>query len=317
MKLNTNRVVGLYAPQNSGKTHLASWLVSLVPTNIPVYVYDTNFERLTAYPQNTRNIKFIRSPNPSDQENPAFLDMAILHLRSKSSNFFIVIEDIDKIVSATKSIETSELFKLASDSRHQRIGIIYATKEPTNIPKILRSNTNLYFIGNFIEPQNVKTLTQIVDKATLTHLKQRQFIMLDRFDNTTTNVELVGNMLTKIEVDINAPPVSKQSATETEKGDVPADDSGRARAEQVGQPTTDTTDEGRRSPEPTSVKQRQSRGNTVPTKPKGKGRAVGKTKQRQEPVVLPEKQGKGIRKAARKEGTGKEGSTGKEAKRGV
>ena len=190
MQLDTNRIIGFYAPQNYGKTFIMSKLVFEIAKHIPVFVYDTNFERLTAYPQSTKNISFVKAKNVLNQEKPEFLNTTITYLRAHYTNFYFVVEDIDKLIETShKTKETLEIFKLASDSRHQRIGLIYATKEPTNIPVKLRSNTNLFFIGQFIEPAHVKTLAEIVDKKELKKLKKPEFLMLDRYTNNVKKVK--------------------------------------------------------------------------------------------------------------------------------
>ena len=199
MQLDTNRIIGFYAPQNYGKTYMMSKLVMQIAEHIPVFVYDTNFERLTAYPQAHKNISFVKAKNIVNQEKPEFLNITITYLRANHSNFFFVIEDIDKLVETShKTKETLEIFKLASDSRHQRIGIIYATKEPTNIPVKLRSATNLFFIGQFIEPQHVKTLSGLVDKNQLKALKKPEFLMLDRYTNDVKKVTYNNDRLVEI-----------------------------------------------------------------------------------------------------------------------
>lgn len=199
MQLDTNRIIGFYAPQNYGKTYLMSKLVDLISDHIKVFVYDTNFERLTAYPQGKSNISFIKAKTVSNQEKPEFLNTAIMLLRSNYSNFYLVIEDIDKLVeSSHKTKETLEIFKLASDSRHQRIGIIYATKEPTNIPVKLRSSTNLFFIGQFIEPAHVKTLSNMVDKKMLKMLNKPEFLMLDRYTNEVKKIKYDNDKLVEL-----------------------------------------------------------------------------------------------------------------------
>ena len=199
MILDTNRIIGFYAPQNYGKTYMMSKLVMQIAEHIPVFVYDTNFERLTAYPQAHKNISFVKAKNIVNQEKPEFLNTTITYLRANHSNFFFVIEDIDKLVETShKTKETLEIFKLASDSRHQRIGIIYATKEPTNIPVKLRSATNLFFIGQFIEPQHVKTLSGLVDKNQLKALKKPEFLMLDRYTNDVKKVTYGNDRLVEI-----------------------------------------------------------------------------------------------------------------------
>lgn len=199
MQLNTNRIIGLYAPQNYGKTYLMASLIRLISQHVDVYVYDTNFERLSAYPQDLPRVYFIKAKNIVNQESPEFLNTAITFLRANHSNFFLVIEDIDKLIETShKTKETLEIFKLASDSRHQRIGIIYATKEPTNIPVKLRSNTNLFFIGQFIEPSHLKTLSSMVDKKVLKSLVKPEFLMLDRYTNITDKIKIVDNELVKL-----------------------------------------------------------------------------------------------------------------------
>lgn len=204
MKLDTNRIIGFYAPQNYGKTYMMSKLVAQIAQHVPVFIYDTNFERLTAYPQNNKNISFIKARNVVNQEKPEFLNTTITYLRANFTNFFLVIEDIDKLIETShKTKETLEIFKLASDSRHQRIGIIYATKEPTNIPVKLRSATNLFFIGQFIEPQHIKTLSGLVDKKQLRQLKggdgqKAEFLMLDRYTNEVKKVSYDNNKLVEL-----------------------------------------------------------------------------------------------------------------------
>jgi hypothetical protein len=164
-------------------------LAMQISEHIPVFVYDTNFERLTAYPQNRKNLYFLKAMKPGLQEKPSFLNETLLTLRARYSNFFIFIEDLDKLIQTNqRTAENSEIYKLASDSRHQRIGLLYATKEPTNIPVKLRANTNLFFIGQFIEPSHLKTIGSFVDKDMVKKLKKPQFIKLDRYDNT---VEMV------------------------------------------------------------------------------------------------------------------------------
>ena len=72
MQLDTNRIIGFYAPQNYGKTYMMSKLVMQIAEHIPVFVYDTNFERLTAYPQAHKNISFVKAKNIVNQEKPEF-----------------------------------------------------------------------------------------------------------------------------------------------------------------------------------------------------------------------------------------------------
>lgn len=191
LELDTNRVIGLYAGQNYGKSFLTKWLITQIAPHVPVFIYDTNFEGKDLYAGIGNNVFLIKSIKKSEMELPKTLNDAILKLRAKSSNFFIVIEDLDKILNhANRTDDTLEIFKLASDSRHQRIGIIYLTKEPTNIPVKLRSNTNLFFFGSFIEPSHLKYIGEIVDKATIKRITKPTFLLYDRLTQTQTKVQL-------------------------------------------------------------------------------------------------------------------------------
>jgi hypothetical protein len=174
-------------------------LVAQIAPHIPVFVYDTNFERLSAYPQNIKNLSFIKAKHTSMQETPEFLNATITYLRAHYTNFFFVIEDVDKLITTSnRTKETLEIFKLASDSRHQRIGIIYATKEPTNIPVKLRSNTNLFFIGQFIEPAHIKILSGMVDKTQLKTLQKPEFLMLDRYTNSISKIKMDNDTMVEL-----------------------------------------------------------------------------------------------------------------------
>ncbi|MDE1971235.1 MAG: hypothetical protein KGI50_06715 [Patescibacteria group bacterium] len=199
LKLDTNRIIGIYAPPDYGKTHLTKWLISKISPHVKVFIYDTNFEARSVYSTLNSNTFIVTSKKKSEIETPKFLNDAILKLRGTKSNFYLIIEDIDKLMDGgNKKRENSEIDKLSSDSRHQRIGMIYLTKEPVNIPVKLRSNTNLFFFGNFIEPAHVKTIGSIVDKTELKALKKPEFIMLDRTTNERTVVKLDGDNLVKV-----------------------------------------------------------------------------------------------------------------------
>lgn len=200
MKLSTNRIIGVYAPPNYGKTYLMRWLLTYIAPKVPVFVYDTNFERTAAYSGLNENIQFIKSPKVSEQATPKFLNKAILYLRSHYSNFYLVIEDIDKLIDTpSKTKDTLEIFKIASDNRHQRIGLIYASKTPTNIPVILRSSTSLFFFGSFIEPAFTKYIGQMIDKKKLSKIKSPEFIMLDRDTREEYVVQIKDNAMEKVD----------------------------------------------------------------------------------------------------------------------
>jgi hypothetical protein len=198
IQIDTNRIIGLYAPQNYGKSYFARHIINAISGHIPVFVYDTNFEADTNY-ASMKNVFAIHSVKKSEMETPAFFNKAILTLRAKQSNFYLVIEDIDKLIETShKTKDTLEIFKLASDSRHQRIGIIYLTKEPSNIPVKLRSNTNLFLVGQFLEPTHLKYLGEMVDRKIIKTLKKPEFILFDRLTQVIQKVKIENNKMVEL-----------------------------------------------------------------------------------------------------------------------
>ncbi len=202
LKLNTDRIIGLYAPQKYGKTTIMHWLAEQYSQHIPVYIYDTDMERYRTYSDLHKNVFFTYPKNLSDIESQEFFNKTILYLRSKYSNIAIFVEDIDKIIqSKIKSKDTLEIYKLASDSRHQRIAVVYSSKTPSYIPTTLRLNTNLFFFGKFVEPDFVKWITTIVPRDVYAKIKKPEFVMLDvwtseyaivRYNMDTNAIEEVG-----------------------------------------------------------------------------------------------------------------------------
>ncbi len=180
LKLNTDRVIGLYAPQKYGKTTIMHYLAEEYSKHIQTFIYDTDIERYKTYRDLTKNVKFVYPKRLSDIESQSFFNKTLLYLRANYSNFAFFIEDIDKIIqSKIKSKETLEVYKIASDSRHQRIAIIYSSKTPSYIPTTLRLNTNLFFFGKFVEPDFVQWITTIVPKDVYMKIKKPEFVMLD------------------------------------------------------------------------------------------------------------------------------------------
>jgi hypothetical protein len=200
MKLNMSRVIGIYAPQKYGKTQLAKFLAKkYIENGIDVFLYDTDMEQFSIYKD--INVNIIKSKNLSDLENQKFFNKTIIYLRAHYTNFLLIIEDIDKLIqSKIKSKETLEIYKLASDSRHQRIAIIYTTKTPSYIPTTLRNNTNLLFFGKFVEPLAIDYITKSVDKEIYKQIKKPEFVMLDVWEATVKRVKLDLNKQKLIEL---------------------------------------------------------------------------------------------------------------------
>jgi hypothetical protein len=180
LKLDLKRVVGIFAPQNYGKTLLTHYFIEQYLKNgITSYLYDTDFEKERSY-NDLHGLKVIYTKRLADMENEQSLNNLVLQLRARSGNFLFVVEDVDKVLqNSRKSLSNLEIFKLASDSRHQRIAVIYTSKTPSYIPTTLRLNTNLLLFGKFVEPLFVKAITEIIPREIYDKIKKPQFIMYD------------------------------------------------------------------------------------------------------------------------------------------
>ena len=197
LELDNSKIIGVYASGNYGKSFLIRYIIEQINDYTPVFIYDTNQEKLSNY-KGLKNTFFITPQKLINLEDPEVLEKSILKLRSEYSNFFLVIEDIDKFFTEQK--KANIISKLSSDNRHQRIGVIYATKYPTQIPPRLRGNTHIFFFGQFVEPLYVKTINEIIPKSLIKKIKKPEFIMFNRSTNekfkvVIDNGELKGELL--------------------------------------------------------------------------------------------------------------------------
>ena len=65
----------------------------------------------------------------------------------------LVIDDLDLFYdgNSSLSVKSKEIKNLFSNGRHQRVGCIWISKALKYIPKKVISNTDVFYIGNFIE----------------------------------------------------------------------------------------------------------------------------------------------------------------------
>lgn len=187
MQFDTDRVIGLYAPQHYGKTSIMHYIIEQYTQHIPCYLFDTDHERLRDYGDLHKNMFFIYQKDLTKSKEE-FLNESIDWLVAKKMNMLIVIEDYDKyLMSRGRSESNSNVYEIASDSRHHNIAIMYSTKTPSYIPTTLRLNTNLFFYGVFKEPLYSKYITQFVnmkDYKKVDKLKH-EFLAVDNYDDTT------------------------------------------------------------------------------------------------------------------------------------
>lgn len=192
-KITTDRKIGLFAPSGYGKTHLAKALIKkIADSGITVYIYDTDYE----YSQDKAFIDhvnvIIHSPILKDLHSLRHLNNYLKVIRTNSKNAFVYIVDLDLFYdkATSNSFDNSELKLIASAGRHQRLGLIYEAKQTAFIPTKLISNTNLFYIGQFSTPTDMKKLSNIVSTE--------EFAQLDRAKHEFWEVDALYNTKRKV-----------------------------------------------------------------------------------------------------------------------
>lgn len=186
-QINVDRQIGFFAPARWGKTNGIANFVSSIPA--PIIIYDTNHEW-----ENQPNLKFIVNkkgnaiifkPDYQREGDIEYLNQFIKIIREKRSNIWIYIEDIEKFYNDEtrgKSGFYGEIKELSERGGHQRIGLIYSAKQFKYIPKSLISNTNLFYIGSFVEGRDISIANGMLKpEFDSSDLHKPQFVKLDRW----------------------------------------------------------------------------------------------------------------------------------------
>jgi len=158
--------LGLISKKQSGKSTFIKKLIRNIPRD-KIFILDSNLEY--------KDLGLNRVvPNSYDS---VMLDKFILYCR-KYTNILMIIEDADLYFSSAHP--TEEFKKLLINGSHQNIGVIYTSKRPLGIPKLLLTETTLLFVGNFSIRNDIEYLRSIFDKADLIkELKRFQFLYKD------------------------------------------------------------------------------------------------------------------------------------------
>jgi hypothetical protein len=77
------------------------------------------------------------------------------------------------------SSEAFELKDLVGRGGHQRVGFIYAAKQPRFIPLKVISNSNLIYLGKFQQEDDVIALRNFAKPQQLNSLENHEFIEYD------------------------------------------------------------------------------------------------------------------------------------------
>lgn len=180
---SVNRKIGVYAQSNYGKTWLIRELIKYYASNgVPVVVYDTDHMDLKYKFSAIKNC-IVFQPAVGKEDDPQYLNKFLNVLKSKYSNFMVFIDDLDSFFDSNSalSFEFEALKSAASKGRHQRMGLIYASKMAAYIPTQLVQNTNLFYIGSFPTAKSIKSIDKIVSFDDIKKLdyQQHEFIEID------------------------------------------------------------------------------------------------------------------------------------------
>jgi hypothetical protein len=183
MKLTQDRIIGLYGMKGSGKTILGNNIVEFLSKYVKVIIYNTDLEPIK---KNT-NIE-VYNPYTTDATDMKQLNSWLKKVRAKNSNAVIYIRDLDAFFDKGTSLSkyAKEIKDISTRGRHTRNGFIYESKQPKYIPLKLISNTDLFFVSNFTESDDVLHLKSLANREELKAIpvSSHIFLMIDRWDNT-------------------------------------------------------------------------------------------------------------------------------------
>ena len=198
MKLTQDRIIGIYGMKGSGKSVLGNAITQFLSKYVKVIIYNTDLEHI---PTN-KNIE-VYNPYSTDATDLSTLNIWLKKTRANNPNAVIYVRDLDAFFDKNTSLSkySKELKDISTRGRHTRNGFIYESKQPKYIPLKLISNTDLFFISNFTEADDLIHLKSLAKPQELTAIPVQShiFLMIDRWDNTKKYVRL--NMATnKLEV---------------------------------------------------------------------------------------------------------------------
>lgn len=194
MELNQALRIGVLASSGYGKTYLTQNLIKqLANQNKTIkYIYfNTDFESLEMI-KGLKNV-IIFQPDKELNDDLQYLNQWILEMRSKYTNCMLVIDDLDLFYdgNSSLSVKSKEIKNLFSNGRHQRVGCIWISKALKYIPKKVISNTDVFYIGNFVEKDDVDRLRGFVNVDIVKKLTKPVFMRYDRRDLPSERIKLV------------------------------------------------------------------------------------------------------------------------------
>ena len=198
MKLTQDRIIGLYGMKGSGKTLLGNAIAEFLSKYVKVIIYNTDLE-----PISKNNKIEVYNPYSTDATDIEALNIWLKKIRANNPNAVIYIRDLDAFFDKNTSLSkySKELKDISTRGRHTRNGFIYESKQPKYIPLKLISNTDLFFISNFTEADDLTHLKSLANPKELTAIPVQShiFLMIDRWNNTKKYVRL-NLALNKLEI---------------------------------------------------------------------------------------------------------------------
>ena len=216
MDVQQGRIIGLFGMKGSGKTTLTRYIIRLYNEllGIRAVIYDTDYEDLEMLENalgkdkvrigemNNYGMNTYFIPDIKKSDNLAYLNESLKKIRAKHTNILLVVRDLDVFFDANTSMNKSakELKDLSSRGRHTNTAFLYESKQPKYIPKKLISNTDLFFISQFAERDDIRAFKSIARSTELISMSKTYFIMIDRLTSERQVIRYDGQGLKKIMV---------------------------------------------------------------------------------------------------------------------
>lgn len=193
-EISTDRKIGVFAPSGYGKTYLIKNLLSSINPSTKIIIYDTDYEDSKYKYSEIGKHVIVFKPDYKYGKKLSYLNDFLENIRGKYTNAIIFVDDLDVFFdeASSMSFEASQLKDIASTGRHQRIGIIYASKQMTYIPTKLMGNTNLFYIGKFTTTRDVDKLKNWVSSDEINSLNpsEHEFWEFDGFTSSKRKVNV-------------------------------------------------------------------------------------------------------------------------------
>jgi hypothetical protein len=190
VKLKANSRIGFIAKSGYGKTYFADYITQqYLNAGIDCHVYNTNFETLRC--KSSKGKLYSDMPPQAVKNSSVYsLNRWLVQKRANFTNCMLRIEDMDVFfngqgVSGSTAGVVRDLF---SNGRHQGIGVIYTAKNLKYIPLSIFTNTDMFYLGQFTEQDDVERAHRIgIPDNAIRNITDYVFVQFDRDTNVPTD----------------------------------------------------------------------------------------------------------------------------------